>query len=93
MRTWVGLQRDCVKLPSFLLPFSALLGSFLHLGMATTKGYYRYIKALLTPYLGGIAVGGIDLKHCTVGFCVPTDIFYLDTGMASAAPVETPQSS
>ena len=30
--------------------------------MGTTKDYCRYIQALLTPYLGAIAVGEIDLS-------------------------------
>ena len=37
------------------------LGLIPHPVMGSTGDYCRYIKALLTPYLGAVAVGGIDL--------------------------------
>ena len=43
---------------------SLYIGSIPHPVMGTTGDYCRYIKVLLTQYLGTISVGGSDLS-CT----------------------------
>ena len=37
-----------------------------HPVMSTTSDYCRYVKALLTPYLGAVTVEGIYLGHATL---------------------------
>ena len=46
------------------------LWSIPHPVVGTTRDYCRYIKALLSPYSGAIAVEGIDLTFDGLGFAV-----------------------